>query len=663
MIRIPVVTLMLGLGLGLAPARDLASTDSWPSDPAVNLLVCTAPGSQEIPRIAVDGQGGAFIVWQDYRSPTGYADIYAQHVTALGSLDPLWPDSGLAVCTASDYQDVPDVAFDGATAVMAWIDSRVPMTARPFAQRVARDGQALWQSDGIPLTQRDDALGKLVVVPDDQGGTIALWDNLADGYGDIYAQRISLSGALQWGSAAPVCVAEGYQVINSAIPDGSGGVFAAWFDRPPGTWGRVRVQHLSPAGAPLWDPRGVPACSLFDSQGLPEVSPDGQGGIYVTWEDYRGLAQYPDVYMAHVTSSGTPDSTWPAGGLPVDTVGFAAADPRLVPDGAGGVLVSWMGVRVAGGGVYGQHVTAAGAQLWPEGGLRLTPGALGFRKHRAVTDDAGGMIVVWEEAGQGQTFHPYAQRVSGSGTLLWGAGIALSTAVNDLYGNMNPSAVADGAGGALVAWQDQRNGAYDIYAQNVNADGTLGGVVVDVLVSLVDVLVRPGSVRIRWYASAGPFARATVQRTLDAADWTAVGEIAADGTGQLSFVDESVLPGARYGYRLVATRDGRNLTSEPVWVDVPSRVGFQLAPPRPNPLSDHAVVRFALPTAEQGDLALYDVSGRRVATLASGAFEAGTHELLWKARDITGNPLRSGVYLLRLRAGRDVLTTRVVIFE
>jgi hypothetical protein len=41
--------------------------------------------------------------------------------------------------------------------------------------------------------------------------------------------------------------------------------------------------------------------------------------------------------------------------------------------------------------------------------------------------------------------------------------------------------VSDGAGGAIVTWQDGRSGtAWDIYAQNVNADGTLGGTVVSV---------------------------------------------------------------------------------------------------------------------------------------------------------------------------------------
>ena len=35
--------------------------------------------------------------------------------------------------------------------------------------------------------------------------------------------------------------------------------------------------------------------------------------------------------------------------------------------------------------------------------------------------------------------------------------------------------VSDGAGGAIMTWEDQRNGNPDISAQRVRNDGTLGG--------------------------------------------------------------------------------------------------------------------------------------------------------------------------------------------
>jgi hypothetical protein len=51
----------------------------WPSDPTVNVPICTAAGNQENPKLASDGAaGGAIITWENNRS-VNY-DIYAQNV-------------------------------------------------------------------------------------------------------------------------------------------------------------------------------------------------------------------------------------------------------------------------------------------------------------------------------------------------------------------------------------------------------------------------------------------------------------------------------------------------------------------------------------------------------------------------------------------------------
>jgi hypothetical protein len=58
---------------------------------------------------------------------------------------------------------------------------------------------------------------------------------------------------------------------------------------------------------------------------------------------------------------------------------------------------------------------------------------------------------------------------------------------------------------------------------------------------------------------------------------------------------------------------------------------------------------------------VHDVSGRRVATLASRVMEAGSRTLVWNGKDETGNPSASGVYFLRLRAGTLSATTKLVL--
>ena len=75
---------------------------AWPTDPTLNVPLCTAPGAQAWPTIASDGAGGAIVTWMDYRSDT--SGIYAQRISADGT--PQWKTNGVALCTATGGQYV-----------------------------------------------------------------------------------------------------------------------------------------------------------------------------------------------------------------------------------------------------------------------------------------------------------------------------------------------------------------------------------------------------------------------------------------------------------------------------------------------------------------------------------------------------------------------------
>src|SRR5207244_7014358 len=88
----------------------------------------------------------------------------------------------------------------------------------------------------------------------------------------------------------------------------------------------------------------------------------------------------------------------------------------------------------------------------------------------AVSDGAGGAIVAWEDARSGNA-DVMAQRVNGIGTPLWVAdGVAVCSAAGD---QINPDAVSDGSGGAFIAWTDGRTGIdNDVYIEHLNGVGT-----------------------------------------------------------------------------------------------------------------------------------------------------------------------------------------------
>ena len=51
------------------------------------------------------------------------------------------------------------------------------------------------------------------------------------------------------------------------------------------------------------------------------------------------------------------------------------------------------------------------------------------------------------------------------------------------------------------------------------------------------------------------------------------------------------------------------------------------------------------------DVGVFDVSGRRVATLHAGAFAAGRHAIRWDGSGAGGRPVAPGVYLVRMGSG------------
>ena len=71
-----------------------------------------------------------------------------------------------------------------------------------------------------------------------------------------------------------------------------------------------------------------------------------------------------------------------------------------------------------------------------------------------------------------------------------------------------------------------------------------------------------------------------------------------------------------------------------------------------------------MPTEQNGaafELAIYDLAGRLVRVIASGPARAGRSTARWDTRDAGGARLPGGVYLVRLRAGAQACTRKLVV--
>jgi hypothetical protein len=80
-------------------------------------------------------------------------------------------------------------------------------------------------------------------------------------------------------------------------------------------------------------------------------------------------------------------------------------------------------------------------------------------------------------------------------------------------------------------------------------------------------------------------------------------------------------------------------------------VQFALHQNRPNPFRGTTTIAFDLPAESPVTLEVFDLLGRRVATLADASYRAGRHSVEWDLRDLSGSRVRPGVYAYRLSAG------------
>jgi hypothetical protein len=79
---------------------------------------------------------------------------------------------------------------------------------------------------------------------------------------------------------------------------------------------------------------------------------------------------------------------------------------------------------------------------------------------------------------------------------------------------------------------------------------------------------------------------------------------------------------------------------------------YRLDPGAPNPASERTTIRFELPETTPVSLDIFEVSGRLVRRLAGGdALAAGRYAVSWDGRNQRGEPVASGVYLVRLVPG------------
>jgi hypothetical protein len=216
----------------------------------------------------------------------------------------------------------------------------------------------------------------------------------------------------------------------------------------------------------LWDSTGVPVCTADGWQRAPRAVTDGQGGAIIAWEDLRQGSQAA-IYSARILPNAS--LPWKKDGVEVSAPSTGQRLAGVVADGAGGAFLAWWNDAAGNSDVFAQRINGNGTMLWSSGPLRVCT-APGNQQWAEMTPDGeGGVIIAWHDR-RGQDLDIYAQRIDASGSVLWTHnGVAVCTAAGD---QSYPQLVSNRHGGAYIAWMDRRS-EDDIYMQQVRADGSL----------------------------------------------------------------------------------------------------------------------------------------------------------------------------------------------
>jgi hypothetical protein len=454
--------LSIALALAWLPVGIPAANATWATYGSPATL---ADSNQVLARSLPDGVGGAFIVWEDYRS--GNADVYAQHLDAGGN--PLWGANGALVVSQANGQESPVLAKDGSGGIIvAWQDSRSG-TYDIYAQGLNSLGATRWAAGGTLLCNATGNQVLQVATDDGAGGAIVAWRDLRAIDSDVYAQRVDNAGSALWtANGVAVCDTSGSQTEVRILGDQQGGAFILWRDRRGGPTSDLYAQRVSPTGTMLWVKNGVTVSNAALDQLSPAMVSDGRYGFIAAWHDSRNGLDY-NIFAQRIRHDGTP--VWLANGVGLCLAVGSQQSPVITSDGAAGAIVAWADPRTSVRlDIYAQRVDSLGGTPWAPDGVAVCAADSSQFVQTIVSDKSGGAIVGWDDdrAGFREVF---AQHLNASGAPLWDP-LGLKIATGSGQRNLR-SAVVDDQSGCIFVWEDFRGGPNsDIYAYRVTSIGT-----------------------------------------------------------------------------------------------------------------------------------------------------------------------------------------------
>lgn len=449
----------------------------WTSNPLENTPIAETSGEQALPKLVVDSDGYAYVSW--FSNEAGNYNVRLQRLDPDGNA--VWADGGLLVSDEpqdswiTDY----DLTVDAAGyAVLVFSDIRTG-ESNPVGYRISPNGEMMWGDSGIMLTNNNDFDPSPKVCVTEAGNAVFAWQSVPTGDSKVRLQKVAPDGQLLWGDGIVLSQAGANFTAPYVAPADGDHVFLIWHKETGPFWSPNRglyAQKLDIDGSFMWASDVVIYAPVASGPVVYlEMCSDEAGGVILTW--YRSIsASQFHCYVQRMEASG--NLTMPANGVMVSTStdrirmypepAFLSQSQEIV------IVFSEQSTNQNFRGIYVQKLDLQGNRLWGDEGIELI--ALSGNDYGHFRADGFGdkVICVYQAAEFGNALHSKMQAfmLDSNGSFVWQEQfIDLSTVQSEKLHNVMTHYYE---GQWVTVWQDRRHDMGDIYAQNIQPDGTLG---------------------------------------------------------------------------------------------------------------------------------------------------------------------------------------------
>lgn len=137
------------------------------------------------------------------------------------------------------------------------------------------------------------------------------------------------------------------------------------------------------------------------------------------------------------------------------------------------------------------------------------------------------------------------------------------------------------------------------------------------------------------------------------------------GAEERQFLDDTANPDSSYSYKIGSTDPfGRETVLGPFsYVGREATIKIALEARTPNPFRGSLDLMYAVPRKGLTTVRIHDLTGRLLRTLVEGDVEAGVRSITWNGKDEQGRDMPSGIYLCKLRTGKEQRSLKLTLLR